>query len=53
MYSQRDTIGVEGGNPTIYGYVWNTLQEVDPFGLIWKDILSTGMGHHLIPRSIA
>ena len=34
MYTQRDPIGLAGGNPTVYGYVFNTLQEVDPFGLI-------------------
>jgi len=33
MYTQRDPIGLAGGNPTTYGYVFNTLQEVDPFGL--------------------
>ena len=33
MYTQRDPIGLAGGNPTVYGYVFNTLQEVDPFGL--------------------
>jgi len=33
MYTQRDPIGLAGGNPTTYGYVFNTLQEVDPWGL--------------------
>ena len=34
MYTQRDPIGLAGGNPTTYGYVFNTLKHTDPFGLI-------------------
>ena len=34
MYTQRDPIGLAGGNPTVYGYVKNTLSQIDPFGLI-------------------
>ncbi len=52
-YTQQDPIGLAGNNPTLYGYVFNTLWEVDPFGLVWKDLLDTGLGHHLFPRSIA
>ena len=33
MYTQRDPIGLAGGNPTVYGYCFDTLKEVDPFGL--------------------
>ena len=33
IYTQRDPIGLVGENPTVYGYVWNTLIEIDPFGL--------------------
>lgn len=33
IYTQRDPIGLDGDNPTVYGYVWDTLIEVDPFGL--------------------
>jgi len=33
MYTQRDPIGLAGGNPTTYGYVFNTLKHIDPFGL--------------------
>ena len=33
MYTQRDPIGLAGGNPTVYGYTWNSLTQVDPFGL--------------------
>lgn len=33
QYTQQDPIGLAGGNPTLYGYVGNTIGEVDPFGL--------------------
>jgi RHS repeat-associated protein len=33
IYTQRDPIGLVGGNPTVYGYVWSSLMQVDPFGL--------------------
>jgi RHS repeat-associated protein len=33
QYTQRDPIGLAGGNPTVYGYVWSTLIQFDPFGL--------------------
>ena len=33
MYTQRDPIGLSGGNPTVYGYVFNTLKHIDPLGL--------------------
>ena len=33
QYTQQDPIGLAGGNPTLYGYVYNTLGEIDPFGL--------------------
>ena len=33
IYTQRDPIGLAGGNPTVYGYVWNTLTQLDPWGL--------------------
>ncbi|WP_338651469.1 RHS repeat-associated core domain-containing protein [Lysinibacillus sp. Y5S-8] len=32
-YIQIDPIGLAGGNPTLYGYVRNSLLEIDPFGL--------------------
>ena len=35
QYTQQDPIGLAGGNPTLYGYVYNTLGEVDPFGLAY------------------
>ena len=33
IYTQRDPIGLAGGNPTVYGYVYNTLMQIDPWGL--------------------
>ena len=53
QYTQQDPIGLAGGNPTLYGYVYDTLNEIDPFGLTWKDLLASGLGHHLFPRSVA
>ena len=53
QYTQQDPIGLAGGNPTLYGYVYDTLGEIDSFGLTWKDILDSGLGHHIFPRAIA
>ncbi|MBQ3544573.1 MAG: hypothetical protein IJA34_06265 [Lachnospiraceae bacterium] len=33
QYTQQDPIGLAGGNPTLYGYVWDTNTWVDVFGL--------------------
>ncbi len=33
MYSQRDPIGIAVGNPSLYGYVWDSTREIDIFGL--------------------
>ena len=46
QYTQQDPIGLAGGNPTLYGYVWDTLGEVDPFGLktIYRGMIETGNG---------
>ena len=52
-YTQQDPIGLAGGNPTIYGYVGDPNMEFDLFGLKWKDLLPSGLGHHLFPRSVA
>ena len=52
-YTQQDPIGLNGENPTMYGYVYDPLSEMDPLGLVWRDLLPSGMGHHLVPRSIA
>ncbi len=34
MYISQDPIRLEGNNPTLYGYVWDTNSNVDIFGLI-------------------
>ncbi len=45
-----------GGNPTLYGYVFNTLCEIDPFGLdrmpSWMKTRQGYQRHHLIPASV-
>lgn len=33
MYISQDPIGLAGGNPTLYGYVFDTNIQIDPFGL--------------------
>ena len=32
-YISQDPIGLKGGNPTLYGYVFDTHIQIDPFGL--------------------
>ena len=51
-YISQDPIGLAGNNPTLYGYVSDSNSWVDEFGL-YSDLLGSGMGHHLMPRSIA
>ena len=42
-YISQDPIGLAGGNPTLYGYVFDPNTQIDPFGLdcekskIWQD----------------
>ena len=43
MLYAEDPIGLAGGNPTIYGYVFNALREIDLFGLDVKT--GTGRTH--------
>ena len=33
----QDPIGLAGGNPTMYGYVFDSNTEIDPFGLSMKN----------------
>ena len=33
MYISQDPIGLAGNNPTLYGYVFDSNTEIDPFGL--------------------
>lgn len=50
-YISSDPIGLAGNNPTLYGYVDDVNLWTDPWGL-FSDLLPTGDGHHLFPRSI-
>ena len=34
QYTQVDPIGLAGGNPTLYGYVFNPYTNIDPLGLL-------------------
>lgn len=36
MYISSDPIGLSGNNPTLYGYVYDSNTEIDPFGLKCK-----------------
>jgi uncharacterized protein RhaS with RHS repeats len=45
QYTQQDPIGMAGGNPTLYGYVENTLGVVDVFGLIPIPNMGIGPQH--------
>ena len=36
QYTQVDPIGLVGGNPTLYGYVFNPFVDINPFGLIQR-----------------
>ena len=59
QYTQQDPIGLAGGNPTLYGYVWDTNIQVDETGLSWSDVLralgipqpdglTNPHGHHIV-----
>ena len=52
MYISSDPIGLAGNNPTMYGYVKDVNIWIDEFGW-YSDLLHSGMGHHLMPRSVA
>ena len=56
QYTQQDPIGLAGGNPTLYGYVFNTMWEFDPFGLermpSWMSTRRGWQRHHLIAYSV-
>ncbi|MGE7912706.1 AHH domain-containing protein, partial [Lysinibacillus xylanilyticus] len=64
-YTQIDPIGLAGGNPPLYGYVYNPTIEIDPFGLAFgKKMPKKGWNygnmpkpkiyqlHHIIPKSL-
>ena len=48
MYISSDPIGLEGGNPTLYGYVFDSNIEIDLIG----EKPSTINRHHLIPQEM-
>ena len=56
QYTQQDPIGLAGGNPTLYGYVFNTMWEFDSFGLermpSWMSTRCGWQRHHLIAYSV-
>ena len=52
-YTQRDPIGLSGGNPTVYGYVWSTLLEVDEFGLMYRVNTALPRNEHGVPIPIS
>ncbi|MBS7253683.1 DUF6531 domain-containing protein [Flavobacterium branchiicola] len=51
LYLSQDPIGLLGGN-ALYAFVMDSNSRVDKFGW-YSDLLDTGMGHHLMPRSVA
>ncbi|WP_269467217.1 AHH domain-containing protein [Flavobacterium columnare] len=62
-YISQDPIGLEGNNPTFYGYVADNNTHFDPFGLMpmpsngWSynnmPKIDGYQNHHVIPRSMA
>ncbi|WP_194530705.1 RHS repeat domain-containing protein [Zobellia roscoffensis] len=52
VYISQDPIGLAGGMPNMYSYTHDSNAWVDQYGL-YSDLLGSGMGHHLMPRSIA
>ena len=58
MYISSDPIGLAGNNPTMYGYVFDSNTEMDPFGLFFDKIIgsahSTGtLGHAFVSKMYA
>ncbi|MDO4729355.1 MAG: RHS repeat-associated core domain-containing protein [Bacteroidota bacterium] len=61
-YISQDPIGLLGNNPTLYGYVYSVVNEIDIFGLnpLRNNLIKAGQGidntswqaHHLIPNEI-
>jgi RHS repeat-associated protein len=41
MYLSKDPIGLEGNNPNLYAYTYDSNSEVDPFGLDETDFIGT------------
>ncbi|TNH14487.1 type IV secretion protein Rhs, partial [Testudinibacter sp. TR-2022] len=51
LYLSQDALGIVGGL-NLYSYVFDTNSQFDLFGW-YSDLLDTGVGHHLFPRSVA
>ena len=51
QYTQVDSIGLAGGNPTLYGYVFNPLVDIDQFGLVSSGNICFISGLH--PSSVS
>ncbi|ATA92146.1 hypothetical protein CGC56_08260 [Capnocytophaga canimorsus] len=61
-YISQDPIGLLGNNPTLYGYVYSVVNEIDIFGLnpLRDNLIKAGQGidntswqaHHLIPNEV-
>ncbi|WP_081411184.1 RHS repeat domain-containing protein [Tenacibaculum ovolyticum] len=52
-YISQDPIGLLSGEPNFYAYAPDVNSWIDPFGLAWGPLNWSGMGHHLLPRSVA
>ena len=59
-YTQQDPIGLAGGNPTLYGYVYDTNIELDLLGLfkVWRnlrpdEVVSDGLSAKLPGRNMS
>ncbi|QPQ30167.1 RHS repeat-associated core domain-containing protein [Lysinibacillus sp. JNUCC 51] len=64
IYTQQDPIGLEGNNPTLYGYIRDSNIEVDPLGLTnWSAFLralnipqppglTNPHGHHIVFKGV-
>ena len=48
-YISQDPIGLADGNPTLYGYVFDSNTQIDPFGLDCK-VKSKPQNHQPIPK---
>ena len=50
QYTQVDPIGLAGGNPTLYGYVFNPSTTIDLFGLTWDEIFRSMLENSGMPQ---
>jgi len=55
LYVSQDPIGLEGGNPTLYGYVSDSNMMVDELGLLTYNTMpgkTNYQKHHIIPQQL-